>query len=257
MNLYSLFNVCSLFLLLIVNFSLAQQAADANIPDVAGYRDTATQMIAAEKDSFNVKVRLVNESVLDKYRKDPAFNYDLKIKETDDWITKLKYWLNQKLALMRTSKAFALILDYLYYIIAVLALVIVISGFIKADRSGFLFGKISANKLNVNESDENIDQLDFESLISSAIKSRQYKLAVRYLFLKALKLLSDNRYIEIRSHKTNSQYLNEIKNTKVATAFKNASNTFEWIWYGDFPADDKFIRHTQSEFNNLFRLLQD
>jgi hypothetical protein len=240
-----------------VDFSFAQQAANKNIPAIVSYPDTAKKMIAAERDSFNVEVRLVNESVLDKYRNDPAFNYDLKRKETDDWITKLKYWLNQQLALIRTSKAFTLILDYLYYIIAVLALIIVIRGFIKADRSGFLFGKISANKIKLNESDENIDQLDFESLISSAINSKQYKLAVRYLFLKSLKLLSDNQFIEIKNHKTNNQYLNEIKNTKVAAAFESASNTFEWIWYGDFPVDDKLIRHSRNEFNNLFGLLKD
>lgn len=248
-----LFIISSLFIIA-ENF-FCQQAATANIPYLEDEADTLKNGVSANDDYFPVNVRTIDESRFEKYKNDPDFNYRLNKKQSDDWITKLKNWIQQQLGSLTTSKSFAVLFDYVYYALAVLALLIIIRGFIKADRSGIFFGKISRNNLKLTNIREDIDKLDFEELISSAIDSRQYKLAVRYLFLKSLKLLSDKKIIEVKNHKTNSQYLFEIKDKKIANSFKNAVRRFEWIWYGDFPVDDMIMKASKHEFNNLFKLI--
>jgi hypothetical protein len=135
------------------------------------------------------------------------------------------------------------------------ALILIIRGLIKADRRGLLFGKINSNELKMIESEEDISQINFDELIAAAVERKDYKLAVRYLFLKSLKLLSEKEFIELRNNKTNHQYLSEIKNNSVSNAFQIATSRFEWIWYGDFPVDEKVMKSSQKDFNELFGLI--
>ena len=97
---------------------------------------------------------------------------------------------------------------------------------------------------------------DFDQLINSAVQNNNYKLAVRYLFLKLLKLLSDEEIIQYRKDKTNHQYLKEIDDIQVSNAFKDTAYRFEWIWYGDFPIDKAQMENSKNEFNKLFELVK-
>ena len=78
----------------------------------------------------------------------------------------------------------------------------------------------------------------------------------RYLFLKSLKLLSDNDIIEYKKEKTNYQYLAEIKDMQLARTFREVAYRFDWIWYGDFPIDERLMENSRHEFNKLFRFLK-
>ena len=51
--------------------------------------------MSAEDDEFVVKVRLLPDDILERYKNDPVFNYDNNQKEAEDWITKIK---NQQIA---------------------------------------------------------------------------------------------------------------------------------------------------------------
>jgi hypothetical protein len=137
----------------------------------------------------------------------------------------------------------------------IIALILIIRGLIKADRRGLIFGKINTNEIKMIESDEDISQINFDELIAAAAERKDYKLAVRYLFLKSLKLLSEKEIIELRNNKTNHQYLSEIKNKRISSAFQIATSRFEWIWYGDFPVDEKVMKSSQNDFNELFGLI--
>lgn len=243
------------FILMNIQFSFCQDAATAKYPYSNYYSDTTKKILAASDEEFIVDVRLLSEDIVEKYKNDPEFDYDGGPKESDDWITKIKSWINQQLAVLRSSKAYATILDYFYYGLMIIALILIIRGLIKADRRGLLFGKINSNEIKMIESEEDISQLNFDELITAAIERKDYKLAVRYLFLKSLKLLSEKGIIELRNNKTNHQYLTEIKNNGISVAFQIATARFEWVWYGDFPVDEKVMKSSQDEFNKLYGLI--
>jgi hypothetical protein len=256
MILIRLFILSILSISITAQFCFAQRSATSVKSDYFNYSDSTKKILPANEEEFVVDVRVLSEDILDKYKNDPAFNYEGGPKEADDWITKIRNWINQQLALLRSSKAYSTLLDYLYYGIMILALILIVRGLIKADRRGLLFGKVNSNEIKIIESDEDISQLNFDELIGSAIENKEYKLAIRYLFLKSLKLLSEKGLIELRNNKTNYQYLSEIKNNQIADVFRNTTSSFEWIWYGDFPVNDAILKSSQNEFNKLFSLIR-
>jgi len=247
--------ITGVFILLNVQFSFYQRAASAKYPYYVNYADTLKKILPAADDEFKVDVRFLSDDLLEKFKNDPDFDYEGGPKEADDWITKIKNWINQQIALLRSSKVYSTILDYLYYGLMIVALILILRGLIKADRRGLLFGKISSNEIKMIESEEDINQLNFDELINAAVDRRDYKLAVRYLFLKSLKLLSEKEIIELRNNKTNHQYLSEIKNNRISSAFQIATSRFEWIWYGDFPVDENVMKSSHKDFNELFGLI--
>ena len=247
--------IIGVFILLNVQFSFCQRAASAKYPYYDNYADSTKKILPASDEELIIDVRLLSNDLLDKYKNDPEFDYDGSPEESEDWITKIKNWINQQLAILRSSKTYSTLLDYLYYGLMIAALILIIRGLIKADRRGLLFGKINSNEINMIESEEDISQINFDELIAAAAERKDYKLAVRYLFLKSLKLLSEKELIELRNNKTNHQYLSEIKNNRISSAFQIATSRFEWIWYGDFPVDEKVMKSSQNDFNELFGLI--
>lgn len=247
--------ITGVFILLNVQFSFCQRASSAKYPYYENYADTTKKILPASDEELIIDVRLLSNDTLDKYKNDPDFDYDGGPKEAEDWISKIKNWINQQLAILRSSKTYSTLLDYLYYGLMIAALILIIRGLIKADRRGLLIGKINSNEIKMIESEEDISQINFDELIVAAAERKDYKLAVRYLFLKSLKLLSEKELIELRNNKTNLQYLSEIKNNRISNAFQIATSRFEWIWYGDFPVDEKVMKSSQNDFNELFGLI--
>ena len=255
MLLIRLFIISILSILINAQFCFGQRARSDLKPYHFEYSDSTKKILPADEKEFIIDLRMLSDDILEKYINDPEFDYDGGPKEAEDWISKIKNWINQQLAILRSSKAYSTLLDYLYYGLMIAALILIVRGLIKADRRGLLFGKINSNEIKIIESEEDISQINFDELISIAIESKQYKLAVRYLFLNSLKLLSEKGLIELRNNKTNYQYLSEIKNNQIADVFRNTTSSFEWIWYGDFPVDENVMKSSQNDFNELFGLI--
>ncbi len=95
---------------------------------------------------------------------------------------------------------------------------------------------LSAN-LPYSESLENIHEIDFDAEIEKAVSQHNYRLAVRMLYLKCLKQLSDATLIKWQPEKTNSAYINELNDVVKRTAFKLLTRQFEYVWYGEFAID--------------------
>ncbi len=104
--------------------------------------------------------------------------------------------------------------------------------------------------------EENIKQVDFDKLINSSLKENNYRLATRYLYLKALKSLAHKKTIEWHFEKTNTDYINEIKDLKLKGLFKRVSYIYDYVWYGEFPIDEASFNKNKDDFNQLIKTVQ-
>src|SRR5690606_27610067 len=87
--------------------------------------------------------------------------------------------------------------------------------------------------------EENISEIHFEKLIIKALKEDNYRLAIRYLYLMSLKNLTLKKIIDWHYDKTNSEYINEIKDDTTKQLFKRISYIYEYVWYGEFTIDNE------------------
>ncbi|WP_299112724.1 hypothetical protein [uncultured Winogradskyella sp.] len=104
--------------------------------------------------------------------------------------------------------------------------------------------------------EEHIEQVDFDKLIRQALKEKNYRLATRYMYLKSLKVLANKKTIEWHYDKTNSDYLNEIKDSKLKNLFKRVSYIYDYVWYGEFPIDEVSFNKNKDDFNQLIKTTQ-
>ncbi|MEO8932819.1 MAG: hypothetical protein ABI295_00810 [Xanthomarina sp.] len=99
--------------------------------------------------------------------------------------------------------------------------------------------------------EEDIQQLDFENLIKSALNENNFRLATRYLYLKALKNLTSKNIIDWHYNKTNSDYLNEISDDGIKQLFKRISYIYDYVWYGEFSIDAQAFAKNEEAFLTL------
>ena len=95
---------------------------------------------------------------------------------------------------------------------------------------------------------EEEDLNDADSLLPNAIRSGNYRLAVRYLYIQLLRRLSEKKFIEINRNKTNYEYVNEVRKHKFANEFASLTLQYEYVWYGEYPVDERLFEQIQTGF---------
>jgi hypothetical protein len=84
-------------------------------------------------------------------------------------------------------------------------------------------------------------------LIQQSYKLGDYRVAVKYLFLKTLHQLAGRSFIEYAVDKTNYQYLREISPDK-RNEFSKLVLNYEYIWYGNVNIGRELYDNLEKDF---------
>jgi hypothetical protein len=136
-----------------------------------------------------------------------------------------------------------------------LAALIIVGGIFFWKKFRKTLGRGDKDNISVEEAERNLNETDFDKLIENACKSKNYRLAVRFFYLKMLKLLSERQIIEYKYQKTNHEYYYEIKNEKLRNLFKDVSFVFDYCWYGEYEADEQdflFAKRKCEEMDSIY-----
>ena len=137
-----------------------------------------------------------------------------------------------------------------YAALGILVLYLIIR-FLTGNAPANFFGRKAATLTPLNIEDEHIENIDLDKYIREALLQKDYRLAVRYMYLKALRELSLYNIIEWHYDKTNSDYFNEIENEGLKQDFKQISYLYDYIWYGEFAIDDISFNLAQQDFDRF------
>lgn len=142
--------------------------------------------------------------------------------------------------------------NWLFIIILGLGLVFLIM-YLLGFRPNNIFGKNKSASANPNENDveENIHNIKFETELEKAIRNKNYKLAVRILYLESLKKLSDYSLIDWKKNKTNWDYVKEVQRANLQQPFKKITNAFDYVWYGNFQIDESTFKLMQEQIEDF------
>ncbi|MBL7727986.1 MAG: DUF4129 domain-containing protein [Dinghuibacter sp.] len=115
---------------------------------------------------------------------------------------------------------------------------------------GGLFSRRASKPVAAEEepgANENIHAMKFETELEKAIRLKNFRLALRILYLETLKKMTDRNIISWRPEKTNWEYVREIKDASVRTPFAEITNAFDYAWYGEFNIDEPLFRMMQDK----------
>jgi len=113
-----------------------------------------------------------------------------------------------------------------------------------------------AGPVPYNVLDDNIHEMDFDSLIDDATARHDYRKGIRLLFLKGLKMLADKDFIHWEHGKTNHDYLSELTKDDLRTGFDELNFYFEYAWYGNFSINREMFLKVQHIFTDWSRRIR-
>lgn len=204
-------------------------------------------------DSNNVARKHFSDQISDRYT-GKQYNYDSLEGETENILTRAINWIFKKL-----GEIFGIDLPpgwqqvvetFVYGVLIVFAIYILIK-FLMGNKAASFFGRTRQAVAPLNFQEEHIKNVDIDSYIANALKEENYRLAIRYMYLKSLKLLSLNNLIDWHFEKTNTDYYNEIENGNLKQDFRKISYWYDHIWYGEFALDKSGFENAKKDFEQL------
>ncbi|MFC0515880.1 DUF4129 domain-containing protein [Mucilaginibacter angelicae] len=249
--------LCIIILALLVNTGYAVQHTGKPIKPVVKVvkRPAPVAPLVLQKDTATVIVRHLDSAALEAYRKLPEFQYNDYVKTSPSLWARFWHWLKSLFKPMKINSnagrfwvVFGYIIQYLFIgagLAAIVFLVLKLAGINMLNV--FRRNPVSAG-LEYSESLENIHEINFDDEIERAIAQHNYRFAVRLLYLRSLKHLSDANLIKWQLDKTNNAYVDELSNPDQHRFFKALTLQFEYIWYGEFAINAQAF----SKINALF-----
>lgn len=206
--------------------------------------------LALKLDSSAVQQRTFNEKAIADYKKQRDFTYDDVAPAKLSLWSRFWRWFWENFMGALDGPNIGPILGYLFIALGVGA--IVFAAFKLAGVDIKLLAKKSKNiEVPYEESLENIHEINFDDQLEVALAQKNYRLAVRLLYLKSLKHLSDQKLIDWKLEKTNQAYVSEIENEVQRSQFKQLTNQFEYIWYGEFFIDGLGFEKINQSFHQF------
>jgi hypothetical protein len=98
---------------------------------------------------------------------------------------------------------------------------------------------------------DNIFEINYQREIDRAVSNGNYRFAVRLMFLRQLKNLSDKNVIQYKPDRTNFDYLLQLHPTKYYHDFFQLTRNYEYSWYGQFDIDPQKFGLIRKDFENF------
>lgn len=205
-------------------------------------------------DSSRVIEKRFSEELSKKYQGN-EFDYESSLEgEMQNFIARAIYWFMNKIAdtfgFQIDPGAYKIIELLFYGILILIALYIIVRLLVGTKASSF-FSKKSSQLAPLNIQEEHIDSVDLDQFIRNALARKNYRLAIRYMYLKVLKELSIRNLISWHFDKTNRDYYEEIEDPQLKDNFKKVSYLYDHVWYGEFDLDAGGFANAQLDFDRF------
>jgi len=116
----------------------------------------------------------------------------------------------------------------------------------------FLFqSKNKKLREEIVEDEIQMEESTLDQKIAQMIAEKNYRPAVRYLYIKVLQQLNEKGWIKYHAQATNYDYINQMSQNKWSTDFRFLTTVYEYVWYGEFEITDEQFSIVHSRFNNF------
>lgn len=164
---------------------------------------------------------------------------------------RIMMWLSELLRLIFSDEG---AIPYIRYMIFFGIIVFVLIKLFSVRIRGIFYNDGKNSVVDI-ETPEELEETDFDSKIELACKEGNYRLAVRYHYLRLLRQLYMQNLIGWKIDKTNRDYQEELQNHAISSSFGRLSSHYEFIWYGNFSVDESAFQKLDNEFQKAIYLI--
>ena len=198
-----------------------------------------------------IQVVEVDRDELENFRADPEFNYVESEARYTNWVAQLINWFKKLFDSLFGNNGTSNVMRVIFYILAIAGLLFLIIRLAGVQLNTLVKRAPATSGLRDMLVGEDIHQLDFEALIKQSLDDHNYREAIRWLYLFALRKLSDEDLITWTPGKTNHDYLHELAATPHGNTFQSLSYYFEYIWYGNFEIPPQLFARVEQMFEEF------
>lgn len=250
-----------------LNSSAIIQNDDEDEPE---YYSAYSGDAVAEKE----KVYIPAEGTIKALKENPEFDYHYKEKREEvksepskpinpdtSLLGKIVSFLSDIfLSIVRFAEKVGAFFVVIKWLILILLAAIIIFLILKYTNLKDVFNKKPKTKYDlkfteVSATEQEIKEVKDQHIVD-AIDNEDYRLAIRYCFLKMLKLLSDYELIKWKEYKTNSDYIAELKNVELKESYHYVARIFEYVWYGEFNLSKEHFTMVYDRFNDIYKSIE-
>jgi len=178
--------------------------------------------------------RSFDQPAMQSYAEDSSFGYmDYQVRPPSIW-ERISWWFQRLLQRFFLDPNTPLFMRVVYYMILITVVGAAIFYIIRLRYGKTLvpdYQRYSA----IGKSLESESEEDLDKLMEDALQSSDFRLAIRYLYLKSLLALSNKGLVRLKDSKSPYDYEKEL-GVKSAN-YRELAKTFEYVWDGDFRAD--------------------
>jgi hypothetical protein len=125
-----------------------------------------------------------------------------------------------------------------YTLFGIVILILIYIGY-RLIRNGKFWDNKKVDKPKIYTLDnleENLKEADIDSFLDDALRNKDYRLAVRLMYLNIIKSLANKELINWKIDKTNGEYLYEMYKNSLYKDFRKCTLAYEFIWFNE-PQD--------------------
>lgn len=200
-------------------------------------------------DSSKVQLRLPDSKFADSYRLQKEFNYMMPPFRPNLFQQLIEYLKNKFESWKWFSNIIPLIFKVLMWVAVIFFLFIVITKtkLYKLFYTDKEFGTPEFEFSSVNE-----PSIDLEEAIRSQVEQKQYRFAVRLLYLKVINILRSKEYIHYSKEKTNVDYWRDLTNDDLKSQFYIITSIYNHVWYGDLEIGEEQFLRFETSFQSIY-----
>jgi hypothetical protein len=198
--------------------------------------------------SSAVQVQKASEAKEKEVFSDKEFQYKEDVKETKNWFSAFIDWIMEKIFGKMDIETTERTWNIIKWSLIVLFIAGITFILYKSKFRGLLRG--DAKRLSgasFSDLPEDIESVNLDKLIEEALAKGNYRMAIRWCFLKVLQNLNQNEQITWQPSKTNVDYEFELQNASLRQNFSRLSHVFEYVWYGEMKSGEKLFTNYRSE----------
>lgn len=188
------------------------------------------------------------------------FDYTQDTSQSKNLLARFLNWvfkgLEDVLGIKISPEVLKVIETIIYIILIGIVIYIVVRILMGKDAVSFFKRKDAIVNSPITLAEEDIEKINLEDLISDALDTKNYRLAIRYMYLKVLQNLSATNMVEYHFEKTNTDYFKEIVDPSIKQGFSKVSYVYDYIWYGKFDLDEEGFNKAKITFDKLYTLIK-